>query len=116
MKQISLVQVQPTFPPVETVASHETIYIKSETRGSMPSTSTAIIVAASPLNENEIIVDNIKTETELQIENQSNLNLMTCSDEMTLNRLNTTAAELEIASTDSNDLKMEFGTECNMDG
>lgn len=109
-----MVQVQTSTPPAPTI-THETIYIKSEQSQpsiSIPSTSTAIVLDASAvLDENQIIVGDIKHEQELQISNQADLTVLTNSDEMTLNRLNTSeTSEVEMATTDSNDLKMEFDT------
>lgn len=110
MKQISLVQVQPSPYPTATITSHEMIYIKSEPQSNiltLPSTSTAIVV---PLDEDEIIVDSLKDEQQLQI-NENDFNLLTNTNEVTLNRLNTSVSGTEISTIDSNDLKLEFDSE-----
>lgn len=112
VKQISLVQVQPSPQPSATITSHEMIYIKSEPQPilTLPSTSTAIVVEAGQLNENEIIVDHLRDEQQLQL-NENDFNLLTNADEMTLNRLNTSVSGTEISTIDSNDLKLEFDSD-----
>lgn len=112
MKQISLVQVQPSPQSTATITSHEMIYINAEPQSilTLPSTSTAIVVGAGQFNENEIIMDHLKDEQQLQL-NENDFNLLTNADEMTLNRLNTAAAGTEISTIDSNDLKLEFDSD-----
>lgn len=106
MKQISLVQVQPqTITPAH--IAQETVYIKNEPQilSSIPSTSTAIIVQASPQPPNELIVSEIKDEDDIQIETHDTINLLTHTDEALLNALNAPATEED--SIDSNEIKME---------
>lgn len=88
------------------------IYMKSECQPilTLPSTSTAIVVEAGQLNENEIIVDHLKDEQQLQL-NENDFNLLTNADEMTLNRLNTSISGTDISAIDSNDLKLEFDSD-----
>lgn len=104
--------MQPSPQTKATITSHEMIYIKSEPQPiiTLPSTSTTIVVEAGQLNENEIIVDHLKDEQQLQL-NENDFNLLTNADEMTLNRLNTSVSGTEISTIDSNDLKLEFDSD-----
>lgn len=107
VKQISLVQVQPqTMTPVH--ITQETVYIKNEPQilSSIPSTSTAIIVQASPEPPNELIVSEMKDEDDdIRIGVHDTINLLTNPDEELLDSLHAPATEDD--SVDSNEIKME---------
>lgn len=116
VKQISLVQVQPsTIAPTQvTQMTQETVYIKSEPQiMSFPSTSTTtIILPATSEPPHELIVsdeiksdldDQMDTHLTTQIGTHDELNILTNPDDTLLSSLTTPTTEGD----DSIEIKME---------
>lgn len=102
-----ILEIKETVNIIKSEADPQTSH---EPSPSTSSTTPSIVLSTQVIEPaNDVIVDNMKDE--IQMDNENSLDILTNPDELTLNRLNTTATEVEVSTIDTSEVKMDFDTE-----